>query len=102
MSGGYSYATIVSAADEPTRIEVSFYLDDAAEIRVYGLGRDQPHLAVKYGQVGVDFSPTMGRITEADTRVACELASQAAIYAADLERLKAEQDARAEPAGTVA
>jgi len=98
VSAGYSYTTIVSGVDEPPRIEVSFYLDDAAEIRVYGLGRDQPHLSVRYGQVGVDFAPTRGRITEADTRAARELASQAAIYAADLERLKAEQDARAENA----
>ena len=102
MNGGYSYTSITSAVDEPTRIEVSLYLDEAACIQVYGLGRDQVHLTVRYGQVGVDFSPTMGRITEADTRVARELASQATIYAADLERLKAEQDAKAELAGTAA
>ena len=102
MSAGYSYTTIVSGVDESPRIEVAFYLDDAAEVRVYGLGRDQVHLAVRYGQVSVNFCPTMGRITEADTRVARELASQAAIYAADLERLKAEQDAKAELAGTAA
>jgi hypothetical protein len=96
VNGGYSYTSIVSAVDEPTRIEVSFYLDDAADIRVYGLGSDQLHLAVRYGQVGVDFAPTRGQITAADTQAARELASHAAIYAADLERLKAEQDARAE------
>jgi hypothetical protein len=96
VSAGYSYTSIVSGVNETPRIEVSFYLDDAADIRVYGLGRDQVHLTVRYGQVGVDFSPTRGRITEADTRAARELANQAAIYAADVERLKAEQDARAE------
>jgi hypothetical protein len=96
VSAGYAYTSIVTGVDEPPRIEVSFYLDDAAEVRVYGLGREQVHLAVRYGQVRVDFSPTRGRITGADVRAARELASQAAIYAADLERLKAEQDARAE------
>jgi hypothetical protein len=85
----------VSGADEPTRIEVSFHLDDAAWIRAYGLDDDRPQLSIKHGQVSADFSPTPGRITEADARTARELASQAAIYAAEAERLKAEQDAEA-------
>jgi len=76
VSAGFSYTTIVSGADEPTRIEVSFRLDDVAWIRAYGLDDDRPQLSIKHGQVGADFSPTPGRITEADARTARELASQ--------------------------
>ena len=95
MSAGYSYTTIVSGADEPTRIELSFRLDDAAWIKVCGLDNDQPQLCIRHGHTSVDFMPTAGRVTEADARTARELADQAAIYAANVERLKAEQDARA-------
>ena len=102
MSAGFSFTSIVSGVDEPTRIEVSFFLDDAAWIGVCGREDDRPQLSIRNGQVSADFAPTPGRITEADARPARELADQAAIYAADVERLKAEQDACAETAGTAA
>ena len=96
MSAGYTYTTITSGPDEPVRIGVSFHLDDAAWIRVCGLDDDRPQLSIMHGEVGVDFLPTPGRVTEADARIARDLADKAAVYAADVERLRAEQDARAE------
>jgi hypothetical protein len=95
VSAGYSFTTIVSGVDEPARIEVSFRLDDAALIRVFGLDDNQPQLCIRHGQTAVDFLPTTGRITEADARVARELADRAAVYATDVEWLKAEQNAKA-------
>jgi hypothetical protein len=94
VSGGYSYTTIVAAADEPTRIEVSFHLDDSAWVRAYGLDEDRPQFTIRHGDVATTFAPTPGRITEDDARMARELANQAATYAAGVERLKANQDAR--------
>jgi uncharacterized small protein (DUF1192 family) len=101
MNGGYSYVTIMAAADEPTRIEVSFHLDDSAWVRAYGLDEDRPQLTIRHGDVATTFAPTTGRITEDDVRMARELADRAALYAAGVERLKAEQDAR-EQTGTAA
>jgi hypothetical protein len=96
MTGGYTYTTIRGGPEEAMRIEVSFHLDDAAWIRACGQDGDRPSLAIRHGDVGVDFAPTPGRITEDDVRVARQLADQAAAYAAGVERFKADQDARAE------
>ncbi|HEY1914614.1 MAG TPA: hypothetical protein VGH27_03470 [Streptosporangiaceae bacterium] len=101
MSGGYSYTTITSAPEEPTRIGVSFYLDDAAWIRAVGEERERPQLSIRHGHVDADFAPTLGPITDTDVRIARQLAEQAALYAGLVERLKANQDAR-EQAGTAA
>jgi len=65
-------------------------------VRAYGRDSGQPQLSIRHGSVCADVAPTPGQITEADTRAARELADQAAIYAADVERLYAEQQARAE------
>jgi hypothetical protein len=101
VTGGYSYTTIMAAADEPTRIEISFHLDDSAWVRAYGLDEDRPQLTIRHGDVAATFAPTMGRITEDDARMARELADRAATYAAGVERLKAEQDAREENGAAV-
>jgi hypothetical protein len=102
VSAGYSYTTITSGPEEPTKIGVSFYLDDAAWIRAFGEERERPQLSIRHGQVDASFTPTLGPITEADVRIARQLADQAALYAALVERLKAEQDARQETTGTAA
>jgi hypothetical protein len=101
VSAGYSYTTITSAPEEPTRIGVSFYLDDAAWIRAIGEERERPQLSIRHGHVDADFALPPGSITEAGARIARTLADQAALYAAQVERLKAEQDAREEK-GTAA
>jgi hypothetical protein len=94
VSAGYSYTTITSGPEEPTTIGVSFYLDDAAWIRAIGEGRERPQLSIRHGHVDAVFAPTLGPMTEADVRIARELAEQAAVYAELVERLKTEQDAR--------
>ena len=95
MSEGYSYTSIVSGTGEPVRIDVSFYLDDTAWVRACGLGKDRPQLAIRHGDVAASFHPTPDAITRTDARLARELASQAAQYAAEVERLFAEQQADA-------
>jgi hypothetical protein len=95
VSGGYTYTTIVAGPDEPVRIEVSFYLDDAARIRNYDTGRDRPQFGIQHGDVEVTFAIGHGRVSEDDARLARELADKAAIYAAEVERLRAECVARA-------
>jgi hypothetical protein len=95
VSAGYSYTTISSRAGQPVRIEVSFHLDDEAWIRACGQERDRPQLSVHHGDTGAVFAPTPGHVTQADARIARELAEQAAIYAAEVERLHAECVARA-------
>ena len=92
---GYTFTTITGGPEEPTRIEGSFYLDDAARIRLYGLDDDRPQLGIAHGHVEVTFHPGGGRVTEDDARLARELADKAATYAAEVERLRAEHDARA-------
>jgi hypothetical protein len=94
VNGGYSYTTITSAPEEPTRIGVSFYLDDTAWIRAIGQERERPQLSIRHGHVDADFALPPGPITEAGARIARELAEQAVLYADLVERLKAEQDAR--------
>jgi hypothetical protein len=101
VSGGYSYTTINSAPEEPTQIGVSFHLDDTAWIRAIGQERERPQLTIRHGHVHADFAPTLGPMTEEDVWIARQLAEQAALYAALVERLKAEQDSR-ESAGTAA
>ena len=95
MSGGYTYTTIVGGPEEPVRIGVSFYLDDAACIRVYSLGSDRPMLGVEHGHVEVLFAIPNGQVTDTDVRRARELADKAASYAAEVKRLHAEREARA-------
>jgi hypothetical protein len=87
MSGGYSYTTLSADRDLPVRVTVAFYLDDAAWLRVSGVGTDRPHLGVSYGDVSVTIGPVPGEVTGQDARVARRLADLAAEYAADVERL---------------
>ncbi|MGH3155502.1 MAG: hypothetical protein ACRDNF_02830 [Streptosporangiaceae bacterium] len=95
MSGGYTYTTITGGPEEPVRIGVSFYLDDAAHIRNYGQGGDRPMFGIQHGDVEVLFIPPHGQFSEDDVRLARELAAKAAIYAAEVARLHAECEARA-------
>jgi hypothetical protein len=88
VSEGYSYATITASKDEPTRVSVSFYLDDEAWIAMCTDPKTgRAHLSIAYGDVSVAICPLPGRVTARDVRIARELASQAAAYAAELERL---------------
>ncbi|HEY3732353.1 MAG TPA: hypothetical protein VGL63_00375 [Streptosporangiaceae bacterium] len=96
MSGGYTFTTITAGAEEAARIEVSFYLDDAARIRIYGTDCDRPQFCITHGEVSVAFLTTKTRVTEDDARIARQLADQAVAFAAEVERLRAEHDARAE------
>jgi hypothetical protein len=95
VSAGYSYTTISSGADEPARIHVSFHLDDEAWIRACGQESGKPQLSIHQGDTGAIFAPVPGQITQTDARLARELADQAAIYAAEVERLHAEHEAKA-------
>lgn len=95
MNAGYTCTTITSGPEEPVRIGVSFYLDDAARIRVYGLDNDRPQFSITHGEVDVTFLMPHGPVTEDHARIARELADKAAVYAVDIERLRAEHDAKA-------
>jgi hypothetical protein len=92
VSGGYSYTSITSKADEPTRVGVSFHLDHAAWIRAVGLDSDRPHLTIDHGDVSAHIAPVPGPITQASARIARDLADQAALYADALQRLASQQD----------
>jgi hypothetical protein len=89
MSGGYTYTTIVTRREQPTRIGVSFYLDADAWITVPGAGTGTPHLTIAHGDVSVRIGPRADEVTAEDARIARNLADQAAIYAAAVERLAA-------------
>jgi len=95
MSGdGYTYTTISAGPGEPTHITVSFYLDDAAWITVYGAGKGRPQLGIAHGEVSVNIAPRAEGIgTAEDVRIARTLADKAAAYAAEVERLAASTDA---------
>jgi hypothetical protein len=90
MSGGYAYTTLSAAPGEPVEVAVALYLDDRAWIVTCGAGKARPHLAVRFGDVAVSFSPASpGNVTPDDARIARRLADQAATYAAEIERLAA-------------
>ena len=93
MSAGYTFTTITGGPGEPVKIGVSFHPGDGTRIRVYGRGTGCPQLGIAHGDVEAMILPTPGRITESDARLARELASQAAAYAAEVERLHAEHQA---------
>jgi hypothetical protein len=89
VSGGYTYTTISARPGEATRFGVSFYLDADAWIVVPGAGTDEPHLTIAHGDVSVSIGPRTGEVTAEDAQIARTLAEQAAIYAAEIERLAA-------------
>lgn len=89
MSAGYTYTTISTDPGEPGRIGVSFYLDSRAWITVCGQETGRPHLSVALGEVSVNVSPAPGPATAEDARIARDLASKAADYAAAVEQLAA-------------
>ena len=93
MSAGYTYTTISADPGEPARVGVSFYLDGRAWITVAGLDTDRPHLGVSLGEVSVRIGPASDAVTADDARIARCLADQAAIYAAEVERLHAANNA---------
>ena len=90
MSDGYTYTVISAHPGEPTRIEVSFYLDDRAWISVPGAGSSRPHLHVVQEHVSVSIGPSTETVTAQDVALARQLAAKAARYAAEVERLAAE------------
>jgi hypothetical protein len=87
VSAGYAYTTISADPGEPARVGVSFYLDGRAWISVNGRDTDRPHLAVSLGEVSVSIAPVPGQATAEAARIARELAENAAVYAAEVERL---------------
>jgi hypothetical protein len=89
MSEGYAYTTISADPGEPSRIGVSFYLDSRAWITLSGQENGRPHLSVALGEVSAGISPAPGPATAEDARIARELASKAAEYAAAVEQLAA-------------
>ena len=95
MSGGYSYTSITSEPGEPTRVGVSFHLDQTAWVRAVGLDSDRPHLTINHGDVSAHIAPVPGPITQDSARIARNLADQAAQYADALQRLANEHDAQA-------
>jgi hypothetical protein len=100
MSGGYTYTTIAARREQPTKITVSFYLDEDAWIVVPGAGTDNPHLTIEHGDVTVRVAPRSEAVTREDATIARRLADQAAEYAAEIERLASRQ--QAEDAGPTA
>ena len=100
MSGGYTYTSISASPGEPTRIGVSFYLDQDTWIVVPGTGTDKPHLTIAHGDVSVSIGPRTHEVTSEDAKIARNLADQAATYAAEIERLAAANTA--DGAGTTA
>jgi hypothetical protein len=83
----YTHTTISAGPDEPTRIGVSFYLDQQSVIGLTGAGTDRPFLSVMHGDVWVRISPRTEGVTEADAQIARKLADSALQYAAEVERL---------------
>ncbi|MGH3155984.1 MAG: hypothetical protein ACRDNF_05340 [Streptosporangiaceae bacterium] len=102
MSEGYTYTTISAHRGEPVRVGVSFYLDELAFIDVCGTKPGtRPFLSVSHGDVSVHIGPrTDAKVTAEDAQIARTLADQAAIYAAEVERLSGE--AKADSSGTAA
>ena len=89
MSAGYTYTTISSDPGEPGRIDVSFHLDSRALIAVCGQEGERPQLSLSLGEVSVRFCPALGPASAEDARIARDLASKAAEYAAAVEQLAA-------------
>jgi hypothetical protein len=89
MSEGYTYTAISTDPGEPGRIGVSFYLDNRAWITFCGQEDGRPQLSVSLGEVGVRICPAPGTATAEDARIARDLASKAADYAAAVEQLAA-------------
>jgi hypothetical protein len=100
VSNGYTYTTIAARREQPTKITVSFYLDEDAWIVVPGAGTDNPHLTIEHGDVTVRVAPRSEAVTRQDATIARRLADQAAEYAAEIERLASRQ--QAEDAGPTA
>jgi hypothetical protein len=101
MSEGYTYTTLSGGPGEPIKVGVSFYLDEQAWITVCGIKAEKPHLTVEHGDVHVRFAPRSDKkITPEDAQMARTLADQAAIYAAEIERLSG--TTKADSSGTAA
>jgi hypothetical protein len=98
MSGGYGFTTISVKSGEPATVGLSLYLDGAAWIEVYGAGAGKPYLNIAVGGASVNIAPQRQGITAADARIARRLADEAAVYAAEIERLSAGSQAAGGPA----
>lgn len=83
----YTHTTISAGPGEPTRIGVSFYLDDTATIHLISAGTDKPFLSLMHGDVSVRINPRTEGLTAADAAFARNLAELAARYADEVERL---------------
>jgi hypothetical protein len=94
---GYSYTTIISGRDAPPSVDVMFYLDDTAWIRVPGVGKERCHLHVRHRDATVTIAPVEpDHVTTTDIDVARQLAEATATYLAECERLHAVHTARDE------
>jgi hypothetical protein len=92
VSAGYTYTTLSADLGEPTRVGVSFYLDDCAWITVSGADAGRPRLLIEHGDVSVRVGPATDQVTAEDARIARLVADEAAKYAAEIERLAAAGD----------
>ena len=101
MSEGYTYTMIKSQPDDRIRIDVTICADETARIRICGLDEGKPQLWIAHGDVDVTFMPTLGPVTSTDVQIARDLASKAALYATEVERLHSRQNTQA-TAGTAA
>jgi hypothetical protein len=82
----YTYTTITAAPGAPTRIDVSFHLNEDAWVRAHTLAKDRPFMSVQLGDVSVRIAPRTDRLTTQDARIARHFADQAALYAEEVER----------------
>ncbi|MDQ2873691.1 MAG: hypothetical protein M3Y33_02245 [Actinomycetota bacterium] len=93
MSAGYTFTTITNRPDEPVKISASLYLDEGAWIKVYGLDADSLHLSISQGDLSVAIGLHSGQVTTGEARIARVLADEITVYAAEVERRLAAQDA---------
>jgi hypothetical protein len=75
----YTHTTISAGPDEPTRIGVSFHLDEHSVIALTGAGTDHPFLSIMHGDVWVRVSPRTEGITAADAEIARKIAGLAVL-----------------------
>jgi hypothetical protein len=91
---GYTYTTLSARPGEPVVVAVSFYLDAKAWLTVPGIDAGRPRLTISHGDVSVRIGPAAEeQVTAEDARIARTLADQAAVYAAEVERLSAASQA---------
>ncbi|QKW39383.1 hypothetical protein HUT06_39570 [Actinomadura sp. NAK00032] len=97
MTNAYSYTTVQVEPDGSAAVHVSLHPDESVSVlAVTGHGRAQ--ISVQHANASVLIAPTNAAApTTGDLQIARHLAESFAVYAAEVERLHAENRA-AEPA----